>query len=144
MSTDANGILQFGDLKNLKTYYFKETKAPKGYRIPEKELNTMHSIRADAIPEIGQFDYYVDGVKYTASQNTGDIHLEGTKNDRIVSIHIVNMTGVKLPETGSAWMIPTILLGAGCVSYVVYEECKKKKKSQNSSSEEEIESKKDE
>lgn len=144
LSTDANGILQFGDLKNLKTYYFKETKAPKGYRIPEKELNTMHSIRVDSIPEIGQFDYYVDGVKYTTSQTTGDIHLEGTKNDRIVSIHIVNMTGVKLPETGSVWMIPTILLGAGCVAYVVYEECKKKKKSQNSSSEEETESKKDE
>lgn len=144
LSTDANGILQFGSLKNLKTYYFKETKAPKGYRIPEKELNTMHSIRVDAIPEIGQFDYYVDGVKYTASQTTGDIHLEGTKNDRIVSIHIVNMTGVKLPETGSVLMIPTILLGAGCVAYVVYEECKKKKKSQNSSSEEETESKKDE
>ena len=144
LSTDANGILQFGSLKNLKTYYFKETKAPKGYRIPEKELNTMHSIRVDAIPEIGQFDYYVDGMKYTASQTTGDIHLEGTKNDRIVSIHIVNMTGVKLPETGSVLMIPTILLGAGCVAYVVYEECKKKKKSQNSSSEEETESKKDE
>ena len=144
LSTDANGILQFGDLKNLKTYYFKETKAPKGYRIPEKELNTMHSIRADAIPEIDQFDYYVDGVKYTASQNTGDIHLEGTKNDRIISIHIVNMTGVKLPETGSVWMIPTILLGAGCVAYVVYEECKKNKKGQNNTTEKETESKKDE
>ena len=143
LSTDANGILQFGDLKNLKTYYFKETKAPKGYRIPEKELNTMHSIRADAIPEIGQFDYYVDGVKYTASQDSGDIHLEGTKNDRIVSIHIVNMTGVKLPETGSVWMIPTILLGTGCVAYVVYEECKKKQKRQNSTSEKN-DSKKDE
>lgn len=143
LSTDENGILQFGSLKNLKTYYFKETKAPKGYRIPEKEANTMHSIRVDAIPEIGQFDYYVDGVKYTASQDSGDIHLEGTKNDRIVSIHIVNMTGVKLPETGSVWMIPTILLGIGCVAYVVYEECKKKQKRQNSTSEKN-ESKKDE
>ena len=135
LSTDENGILQFGSLKNLKTYYFKETKAPKGYRIPEKEANTMHSIQVDAIPEIGQFDYYVDGVKYTASQDSGDIHLEGTKNDRIVSIHIVNMTGVKLPETGSVWMVPTILLGTGCVAYVVYEECKKKQKRQDSTSE---------
>ena len=53
------------------------------------------------------------------------------------------MTGVKLPETGSVWMIPTILLGTGCVAYVVYEECKKKQNRQNSTSEKN-DSKKDE
>lgn len=115
LTTDENGILEFTGLKNLNTYYFKETKAPKGYRIPENEVNTMHSLRVDSIPEIGQFDFYIDGVKYTTANTQGDIHLEGTKADRVVSAHIVNKTGTKLPETGSNWTIPMVVLGAGCV-----------------------------
>lgn len=35
--SDENGVLSFKDLKVETTYYFKETKAPKGYRIPVDE-----------------------------------------------------------------------------------------------------------
>ena len=118
MQTTSNGTLQFFNLENRTDYYFKETKAPAGYRIPLDPATGkphVYHLYVESTPVEHKFDFYIDGVKYTIGDNNvnSPIHLEGTVANRIVSVQVVNAVGVKLPETGGkgAW----IFLGAGLI-----------------------------
>lgn len=129
--SDENGVLSFKDLKVETTYYFKETKAPKGYRIPVDENGNayVHSVYVSATPQTNTFEFTVDETKYDTSNTTGTVHLEGTKKDRVVAVSITNKTTQLLPETGSNGTI--ILLGLGCViiAFALYRSTKEKNKS---------------
>lgn len=129
--SDENGVLSFKDLKVETTYYFKETKAPKGYRIPVDENgNTyVHSVYVKSVPQNNTFDFTVDNAMYNTSNTTGTVHLEGTKKDRVVAVSITNKTTQLLPETGSNGTI--ILLGLGCaiIAFALYRSSKEKHKS---------------
>ncbi len=111
---NENGELIFENLKVGVNYFFKETDAQPGYRIPVDENGNVHvySLYVEAEPINNVFNFYVDGVKYTANATTGDIHLEGTKDDRVVSVKVVNQITMKLPATGSNLMIPIMIVGA--------------------------------
>lgn len=129
--SDENGVLSFKDLKVETTYYFKETKAPKGYRIPVDENGNayVHSVYVSATPQTNTFEFTVDETKYDTSNTTGTVHLEGTKKDRVVAVSITNKTTQFLPETGSNGTI--ILLGLGCaiIAFALYRSTKEKNKS---------------
>ena len=126
--SDENGVLSFKGLKVETTYYFKETKAPKGYRIPVDENGNayVHSVYVTATPQTNTFDFTVDNVMYNTSNTTGTVHLEGTKKDRVVAVSITNKTTQLLPETGSNGTI--ILLGLGCaiIAFALYKSKKEK------------------
>ncbi|MBS6456259.1 MAG: LPXTG cell wall anchor domain-containing protein [Holdemanella biformis] len=107
--SDENGVLSFKDLKVETTYYFKETKAPKGYRIPVDENGKA----------------YVHSVYVSA-------RLEGTKKDRVVAIDITNKTTQLLPETGSNGTIILVALGLGVLG-LAYVATKRKKQTQDES-----------
>lgn len=128
--SDENGVLSFKDLKVETTYYFKETKAPKGYRIPvDKNGNAyVHSVYVSATPQTNTFEFTVDGTKYDTSNTTGTVHLEGTKKDRVIAVSITNKTTQLLPETGSNGTI--ILLGLGCaiIAFALYRSRSSKEK----------------
>lgn len=129
--SDENGVLSFKDLKVETTYYFKETKAPKGYRIPVDENGNayVHSVYVKSVPQNNAFDFTVDNALYNTSNTTGTVHLEGTKKDRVVAVSITNKTTQLLPETGSNGTI--ILLGLGCaiIAFALYRSSKEKHKS---------------
>lgn len=129
--SDENGVLSFKDLKVETTYYFKETKAPKGYRIPVDENGKayVHSVYVSATPQTNSFEFTVDETKYDTSNTTGTVHLEGTKKDRVVAVSITNKTTQLLPETGSNGTI--VLLGLGCaiIAFALYRSTKEKNKS---------------
>lgn len=129
--SDENGVLSFKDLKVETTYYFKETKAPKGYRIPVDENGNayVHSVYVKSVPQTNTFEFTVDETKYDTSNTTGTVHLEGTKKDRVVAVSITNKTTQLLPETGSNGTI--ILLGLGCaiIAFALYRSTKEKNKS---------------
>lgn len=129
--SDENGVLSFKDLKVETTYYFKETKAPKGYRIPVDENGNayVHSVYVKSVPQNNTFDFTVDNTMYNTSNTTGTVHLEGTKKDRVVAVSITNKTTQLLPETGSNGTI--ILLGLGCaiIAFALYRSTKEKNKS---------------
>lgn len=128
--SDENGVLSFKDLKVETTYYFKETKAPKGYRIPVDENGNayVHSVYVSATPQTNTFEFTVDETKYDTSNTTGTVHLEGTKKDRVVAVSITNKTTQLLPETGSNGTI--ILLGLGCaiIAFALYRSRSSKEK----------------
>ena len=130
-TSDENGVLSFKGLKVETTYYFKETKAPKGYRIPvDKNGNAyVHSVYVKSVPQNNTFDFTVDNAMYNTSNTTGTVHLEGTKKDRVVAVSITNKTTQLLPETGSNGTI--ILLGLGCaiIAFALYRSSKEKHKS---------------
>jgi hypothetical protein len=130
-TSDDKGLLTFKNLDVEKTYYFKETKAPKGYRIPVDENGNayVHSVYVSATPQTNTFDFTVDNVMYNTSNTTGTVHLEGTKKDRVVAVSITNKTTQLLPETGSNGTI--ILLGLGCaiIAFALYRSSKEKHKS---------------
>lgn len=129
--SDENGVLSFKGLKVETTYYFKETKAPKGYRIPVDENGNayVHSVYVKSVPQNNAFDFTVDNAMYNTSNTTGTVHLEGTKKDRVVAVSITNKTMQLLPETGSNGTI--ILLGLGCaiIAFALYRSSKEKHKS---------------
>lgn len=129
--SDENGVLSFKDLKVETTYYFKETAAPKGYRIPVDENGNayVHSVFVKSVPQNNTFDFTVDNALYNTSNTTGTVHLEGTKKDRVVAVSITNKTTQLLPETGSNGTI--ILLGLGCaiIAFALYRSSKEKHKS---------------
>lgn len=127
-TSDENGVLSFKGLKVETTYYFKETKAPTGYRIPVDENGNayVHSVYVTAMPQTNTFDFTVDNAMYNTSNTTGTVHLEGTKKDRVVAVSITNKTTQLLPETGSNGTI--ILLGLGCaiIAFALYKSKKEK------------------
>ena len=128
-TSDENGVLSFKGLKVETTYYFKETKAPTGYRIPVDENAYVHSVYVKSVPQNNTFDFIVDNAMYNTSNTTGNVRLEGTKKDRVVAVSITNKTTQLLPETGSNGTI--ILLGLGCaiIAFALYRSSKEKHKS---------------
>lgn len=116
VQTTENGILAFENLEDRTNYYFKETKAPQGYRIPIDPLTKephVYRVYVESTPAQGKFNFWIDNVMYTVNNtNTEDaVHLEGTEADRVISVRIVNYVGVQLPATGSNMTL--ILLGLG-------------------------------
>lgn len=129
--SDENGVLSFKDLKVETTYYFKETKAPKGYRIPVDENGNayVHSVYVKSVPQNNTFDFTVDNAMYNTSNTTGTVHLEGTKKDRVVAVSITNKTTQLLPETGSNGTIILLCLGCAIIAFALYRSSKEKHKS---------------
>lgn len=111
--TDADGIIGFGGLKVGVTYYLKETKAPKGYRIPLDSAgrDIVYQIRTKSNPEEELFQYFVNDKDCTSDKGA----VTGTKAKRIVNQTVINHTSVKLPETGSPFTFISVLAGAGCI-----------------------------
>lgn len=130
LTTNDSGILEFQNLKDRTTYYFKETKAPQGYRIPVDKDGNVHvyELRAEATPAKNQFDFYVDGKKYTTASTNGNVHLEDQNGKKVVSITVVNYTTGQLPETGSNGTI--VLIGVGVIAMILWFVLGKKKKNQ--------------
>ena len=126
--SDEKGLLTFKNLDVEKTYYFKETKAPTGYRIPVDENGNayVHSVYVSATPQTNTFDFTVDNVMYNTSNTTGNVRLEGTKNDRVVAVSITNKTTQLLPETGSNGTILLIGLGVAVIAFALYKSKKEK------------------
>lgn len=126
--SDENGVLSFKDLKVETTYYFKETKAPKGYRIPVDENGNayVHSLYVKSVPQNNTFDFTVDNAMYNTSNTTGTVHLEGTKKDRVVAVSITNKTTQLLPETGSNGTIILVGLGCAIIAFALYKSKKDK------------------
>ena len=108
----SDGTLRFDNLIVGKTYYMKETKAPEGYRIPINPdgSDIVYTIKAESIPVDNIFKVIINGKEYDSNSN-GDFKVTGTKADRVVDMTITNHTTKKLPETGSYWMIPILILG---------------------------------
>ena len=127
-TSDEKGLLTFKNLDVEKTYYFKETKAPQGYRIPVDENGKVyvHSVYVSATPQTNTFNFTVDGTKYDTSKTTGNVRLEGTKKDRVVAIDITNKTTQLLPETGSNGTILLIGLGVAVIAFALYKSKKDK------------------
>ena len=126
--SDEKGLLTFKNLDVEKTYYFEETKAPQGYRIPVDENGKayVHSVYVKATPQTNTFEFTVDGIKYDTSKTSGNIRLEGTKKDRVVAVDITNKTTQLLPETGSNGTILLIGLGVAVIAFALYKSKKDK------------------
>ena len=126
--SDEKGLLTFKNLDVEKTYYFEETKAPQGYRIPVDENGKayVHSVYVKATPQTNTFDFTIDNVQYNTSKTSGNIRLEGTKNDRVVAVDITNKTTQLLPETGSNGTILLIGLGVAVIAFALYKSKKDK------------------
>lgn len=126
--SDEKGLLSFKNLDVEKTYYFEETKAPQGYRIPVDENGKayVHSVYVKATPQTNTFDFTIDNVQYNTSKTSGNIRLEGTKNDRVVAVDITNKTTQLLPETGSNGTILLIGLGVAVIAFALYRSKKEK------------------
>lgn len=127
-TSDDKGLLTFKNLDVEKTYYFQETKAPQGYRIPVDENGKayVHSVYVSATPQTNTFDFTIDNVQYNTSKTSGNIRLEGTKNDRVVAVDITNKTTQLLPETGSNGTILLIGLGVAVIAFALYMSKKEK------------------
>ena len=83
----------------------KETKAPQGYRIPVDGNGNpyFYEVEVTSNPVNDEFKIFINGREVDSSD--GIFTLTGTKADRIVSMKVINMTGKKLPETGSNQML---------------------------------------
>ena len=126
--SDDKGLLTFKNLDVEKTYYFEETKAPQGYRIPVDENGNayVHSVYVKATPQTNTFEFTVDGIKYDTSKTSGNVRLEGSKKDRVVAVDITNKTTQLLPETGSNGTILLIGLGVAVIAFALYKSKKDK------------------
>ncbi len=127
-TSDEKGLLTFKNLDVEKTYYFKETKAPQGYRIPVDQNGKayVHSVYVKATPQTNTFEFTVDGIKYDTSKTSGNVRLEGSKKDRVVAVDITNKTTQLLPETGSNGTILLIGLGVAVIAFALYKSKKDK------------------
>lgn len=127
--SNEQGELFFDGLKVGTSYYFKETKAPEGYRIPVDSNGNVHvyEVVTESQPSNGIFNFTIDGVKYNANYTNGDIHIEGNKNDRVISVKVVNYITMKLPSTGSGMMIPILVVGMSLMGVAIIMSRKSKK-----------------
>ena len=127
--SNEKGELFFDGLKVGTQYYFKETKAPEGYRIPVDSNGNVHvyEVVTESQPSNGIFNFTIDGVKYNANSTNGDIHIEGNKNDIVISVKVVNYITMKLPSTGSGMMIPILVVGMSLMGVAIIMSRKSKK-----------------
>lgn len=111
VTTNAKGEASFENLEVGITYYLKETKAPKGYKIPINAdgSDLIYEFRTESDPQKGSFEYYVNGEKHT--ETSGAYAITGTKEEREVNLTVINRTSPELPETGSH--VPLILALSG-------------------------------
>lgn len=127
-----NGELTFEDLKDRTHYWIKETKAPQGYRIPVDESGNVHvyELYTESTPEKGIFNFWIDGVQYSQNNvNPNDqVHLEGTKDNRVVTMTVVNYVGLQLPTTGSKGTAVMMVLGTSVMAVMMYLLFKRKTK----------------
>lgn len=114
--TDSDGSLIFDDLPVGETRYCRETKAPKGYALPEEVV--VFEIYAESSPVDGVFDFSVNGETYTIDDSDAnkDIYLSGSAADRMINIFVVNTVGMLLPETGSGMTLVLYLLGTALMT----------------------------
>ena len=128
-TTDEKGILRLEKFETGKTYYLRETKAPKGYRLPlDSEGNPVtYEIRTESTPVKDEFIFYVNGKAFTTDFDPeGMFYVSGSKANREAHMTIENQIQMKLPETGSS---TTMLLMIGAViSGVAAMFCMKKRK----------------
>ena len=120
--------MEFQNLQVETKYYLKETKAPKGYRIPVNPDGSaiVYEIYTKSNPLEHVFEYYVNGTKHT--EKDGIYAITGTKGNRIVNLTVVNDTGVQMPETGSPLTLLLVLAGTGCMAGALVYAVRKGKK----------------
>lgn len=126
--TGTDGVLELRNLEVGKRYYMKETKAPEGYRIPVDLFRNplVYELWVESIPAKDTFLFYVNGKAYDASDSDGMFSVGGTKADRETHVTVINETGMKLPDTGSKWMLP--MLAAGGILCLIAGRQQKRKK----------------
>lgn len=129
--TSKNGILTFSNLAVGQSYYLKETKAPPGYRIPVLQNGgaNVYVIQTQSNPETSVFEYYLNGKKYT--EETGDYAIEGTKNERIVNLKIINQSTIEMPETGTHVRAGIFAGGVGSMAFILFYYIKQRKDKTN-------------
>lgn len=118
--TDENGSASFQGLEVGKTYYLKEMKAPQGYRISEDNGNgIIYEIKSENNTKENLFECYINGKKHTS--------ISGTTSNRIVTLEIINHSGVEMPETGTHMALILFLCGMGCMSVILLHSVMKRK-----------------
>ncbi|MGN1029341.1 MAG: SpaA isopeptide-forming pilin-related protein, partial [Bacilli bacterium] len=124
------GSATFRDLVPGTKYYYKETKAPEGYRIPLNQDGSeiITEIYATSTPIQDKFSLFVNGVEHIATSQDGSVIVEGDKDNRVAGMTVVNDVLTKLPETGSNLMIPIILMGSFLMLFSLYLSIKSNKK----------------
>ena len=101
--SDKNGVIKFDDLKINTTYYIKETKAPKGYKIPRdndgKDIVNKVQLKYNQNNKKG-YDLYINDKLISADDPGSSLRLEN-KGRLTACMTIVNNTSKELPETGT-------------------------------------------
>lgn len=127
-TSDASGNLTIENLVVGKTYYLKETKAPAGYKIPINNDGSeiIWKIKVKSRPTEGKFIFYVNDKEYTS--DSGQFHISGTPDDRVVNMELINTVSGKLPKTGSSAMVIVIIVGVILMGSAIVISIKHKKK----------------
>lgn len=127
-TSDESGNLEMLDLVVGKTYYLKETKAPAGYKIPVNNDGSeiIWKIKVTSYPMNGEFSFSVNDKEYNSS--TGQFHISGTPDDRVVNMELINTVSGKLPKTGSSAMVIVIIVGVILMGSAIVISIKHKKK----------------
>lgn len=116
--TDSDGAAGFEGLKVGMAYYLKETKAPQGYRLPVDSAGkpVVYKIWTRSNPEEERFQYFVNDQECTSDIGA----VTGTKARRVVNKTVVNNTSVRMPETGSPFLMASFLAGIGCMALALF------------------------